>query len=178
MSEAKNPISAALQPADLIRKYQDGIWRYLRVLGCQPSEAYDLTQETFMAAIQKDFQHFGEAATKGYLRKIAFNFFISYQRRQGRMVPVEDIEALDQGFGEWVRDDSGGEALDRLRECLSRLGERAKSALEMRFRDQMSRAEIADRLGISEHGAKNLMQRAKDKLRDCIDEKSQLNNES
>jgi RNA polymerase sigma-70 factor (ECF subfamily) len=56
---------------------------------------------------------------------------------------------------------------------MGQLTDRARLALEMRFRDRGSRAEIAAALGITEHGAKNLMQRAKQQLRDCIKRKVQ-----
>ena len=54
---------------------------------------------------------------------------------------------------------------------LQRLTERARLALEMRFRGEQSRAEIAKALEITEHGAKNLMQRAKQQLKECIETK-------
>jgi RNA polymerase sigma-70 factor (ECF subfamily) len=41
----------------------------------------------------------------------------------------------------------------------------------MRFRDDHSRADIAKALEITEHGAKNLMQRAKQQLKECIENK-------
>jgi RNA polymerase sigma-70 factor (ECF subfamily) len=41
----------------------------------------------------------------------------------------------------------------------------------MRFRDRLPRVEIAAELKITEHGAKNLMQRAKKQLRGCIERK-------
>ena len=56
-----------LSPEELIRKYQHGIWRYLRVLGCEASLAEDITQETFLRVIRKGFEQYNEAATAGYL---------------------------------------------------------------------------------------------------------------
>jgi RNA polymerase sigma-70 factor (ECF subfamily) len=41
----------------------------------------------------------------------------------------------------------------------------------MRFADQASRVEIGKALKITEHGARNLMQRAKQQLRTCVEEK-------
>jgi RNA polymerase sigma-70 factor (ECF subfamily) len=58
--------------------------------------------------------------------------------------------------------------MDALRSCFRKLGERSRWALEMRFRERRTRAEIATELGITENGAKNLMQRAKIRLRECI----------
>jgi RNA polymerase sigma-70 factor (ECF subfamily) len=53
------------------------------------------------------------------------------------------------------------------------LTERAQLALRMRFAEDASRVEIGQALGISDHGARNLMQRAKQQLRQCVEEKLQ-----
>jgi RNA polymerase sigma-70 factor (ECF subfamily) len=130
-----------------------------------------LTQDTFLAVLQRPFQELSPAATAAYLRKTAHNLFVSHCRRAGRMLVMEDIELLDRNWVRWAGDDNGEELLDVLRDCLRGLGERARKALELRFRDQQSRCEIAAELALTEDGAKNLMQRAKQKLRECIDSK-------
>jgi RNA polymerase sigma-70 factor (ECF subfamily) len=53
------------------------------------------------------------------------------------------------------------------------LSDRARDALDMRFREKQTRIKIADFLEITEHGAKNLMQRAKQQLRECVENKIQ-----
>jgi RNA polymerase sigma-70 factor (ECF subfamily) len=80
---------------------------------------------------------------------------------------------LNQTWERWAGDDNGEELMDALRLCLAALSERARLALNLRFRDSASRETIAARLDMSEHGAKNLMQRAKKKLRECIESKIQ-----
>ncbi len=155
----------------LIEEHQAGIWRYLRALGCDSSEADDLTQETFLAVLQRPFTPFSPAATAAYLRKVAYNRFISARRRSNRVVLMEQIEEIDQAWNRLVSDDQGEALLDALKDCLAHLTERARWSLEMRFRDRMSRARIAEALKITEHGAKNLMQRAKKQLRECIEGK-------
>jgi RNA polymerase sigma-70 factor (ECF subfamily) len=84
---------------------------------------------------------------------------------------VENVELLDKTWTRWAGDDGGETAVNHLRDCLGRLTPRARMALEMRFRDECSRADIAAALEITEHGAKNLMQRAKQQLRECIEAK-------
>jgi RNA polymerase sigma-70 factor (ECF subfamily) len=158
-------------PAELIRTHQDGVWRYLRSLGCEASLAEDLTQETFLIVLQKPFQDYDPAATSSYLRTVARNLWISHQRRAKRVVLMEQVEQLDRAWEEWMPRDGGEEAVDALRECLKRLTDRARWALEQRFRDKASRQAIAEGLGITEHGAKNLMQRAKTLLRECVENK-------
>ena len=168
-SQASVPLSAE----ELIATYQAGIWRYLRALGCTPSEADDLTQDTFVSVLQKPFEQFNPAATAGYLRRVAHNRFISVRRREGRVIYSDQIKEVDESWTRLVSDGHGDVLLDNLRACMEELTERARWSLEMRFRDQRSRAEIAEALGITENGAKNLMQRAKKQLRDCVEGKSQ-----
>ena len=162
---------AAIDAEKLIEEHQAGIWRYLRALGCDSSEADDLTQETFLAVLQRPFTPYSPAATAAYLRKVAYNRFISARRRSNRVVLMEQIEEIDQAWSRLVSDDQGEALLDALKDCLGQLTERARWSLEMRFRDRMSRARIAEALNITEHGAKNLMQRAKKQLRECIEGK-------
>ncbi|HIF32529.1 MAG TPA: sigma-70 family RNA polymerase sigma factor [Planctomycetes bacterium] len=152
----------------MVLRFQAGIWRYLRAMGATPSEADDLTQDTFVAVLQRGFEHYGNSATKAYLRRCARNFFISLKRRQGREVVSEDLELFDRTWEQWSKNDNGEDALSALKDCFEQLTERARQALSLRFRDKQTRAFIAEELAISEHGAKNLMQRAKQKLRDCV----------
>ncbi len=165
-------VSSEIDPTQLIQDHQTGVWRYLRSLGCEANEAEDLTQETFLAVLRKPFDYYGRAAASSYLRKVAYHRFISARRRAGKEVLTDEIERVDESWSEWVsQQQDGGEVIDALGDCLQNLGERAKWALEMRFRDKLPRAQIADHLEITEHGAKNLMQRAKKKLRECIEQK-------
>lgn len=171
MKPAPLPPNAGFDPVRLIETYQAGVWRYLRALGCEHALAEDLTQETFLAVLKRPFQELSTAATAAYLRTTAHHLFISHHRRAGRVFATDDIETLDRDWSRWAGEDNGEELLDALRECLRGLGDRARRALDMRFRDQQSRAEIAAELALTEDGAKNLMQRAKQKLRECIDTK-------
>jgi len=163
--------SSAVDPARLIDEYQAGVWRYLRVLGCDAAEADDLTQDTFLAVLQKPFEVYGPAATAAYLRKVAFNRFISARRRAGKVILMEQVEEIDQAWNRLVSDDNGELLLETLNSCLDQLTDRARASLVMRFRDRLPRTQIAEALQITEHGAKNLMQRAKKQLRACIEGK-------
>lgn len=170
---ASMPDATGFDPVRLIQDHQAGVWRYLRALGCEPALADDLTQDTFLAMLQRPFQDYNPAATATYLRKVAYNLFITHHRRAGKVTAVENIEEFDVSWARWASEDNGEAMLVALRDCLAHLGERARWALEMRFKDRLSRNEIAAALKISEHGAKNLMQRAKQQLRTCIENKIQ-----
>lgn len=171
MKPVAPPSSAGPDPVKLIHDHQVGIWRYLRALGCTPEQAEDFTQETFLAVLEKPFQEYSPQATRAYLRRVAYNIFITSRRRSGRVVTVEDVEQYDSDWTRWAGQDDGEALLDALRECFGLLSQRAQLALGMRFRQRSSRGEIATALSMTEHGAKNLMQRAKKRLRDCVEGK-------
>jgi len=171
MTSASSSQATGFDPAKLVEAHQNGVWRYLRALGCDPSQADDLTQETFLAVFERPFEDYHPAATAAYLRRVAHNRFISQKRREGRWQEVADLDAIGQLWERTPESDNGEALLDALRQCLTSLTERARWALQMRFRDRLSRMEIAANLEITEHGAKNLMQRAKKKLRECVESK-------
>lgn len=160
-----------LEPAELIARHQNGVWRYLRMLGCDNSTADDLTQETFLRVLRRDsFIQHSDAATSSYLRRTAYNLLVSLHRKQGRVQTVVEPAMLDEVWDRWAgKDLSGDMAIEALRTCLSALTERAQTALRMRFAEQASRVEIGEALSITDHGARNLMQRAKQQLRDCVE---------
>lgn len=160
------PATSGFDLARLVKEHQTGVWRYLRVLGCPAAEAEDLTQETFLTVLSKPFNDFNRQATAAYLRQVARSLFISSRRRAVATTQLDEAEAA---WLQWGANDDGQELMSALRACLQKLTERARQALDLRFGRQASRAEIASALGLSEDGAKNLMQRAKDQLRLCIE---------
>jgi RNA polymerase sigma-70 factor (ECF subfamily) len=97
--------------------------------------------------------------------------FISQRRRASKVSVTERASDLEDAWTRWAGFDNGDGTVEALRECMGRLTERAQLALRKRFADDISRTEIGSELGISEHGAKNLMQRAKAQLRECLESK-------
>lgn len=173
--EQKSSISEHVErtPEELIERHQHGVWRYLRMLGCDPALADDLTQETFLKVLRrKSFVQHSDAATAAYLRRTAHNLMVSLHRRGRRTRPIQDFESVDHVWVRWAGADlTGDEAVDALKLCLQALTERAQLALKLRYADSASRAEIGEALGITEHGARNLLQRAKQQLKACVSKK-------
>ena len=171
---SQSPSSTSNSESELgaiVERYQAMVWRYLRALGCQPARADDLTQETFLAFLQRPFEQLSPQATAAYLRRIAYHRFVSDCRRTGRHIPTRELREIDHLWSIWTRDGDSNDLLDDLHDCLQALSDRARRALELRFAEQASRRDIARALELSEHGARNLMQRAKQKLKECIERK-------
>lgn len=151
----------------LVNRHQAGFWRYLRLIGCEPALADDLTQDTFLTVLQEPFDDYAPAASAAYLRTIARRKFAQHCERN--RLKFGDLDAADTVWAEVAPDDSGEAQLEALDRCLEKLPPRTRKALELRFAGEASREEIAREIGLSEDGAKNLIQRAKDALRECIE---------
>lgn len=166
-----SPSEAELDLHELVLHHQNMVWRYLRALGAEAALADDLTQDTFLEIMRRPLQQYSSAATAAYLRRVAHNLFISRRRREGRMTVTEHAEQFETAWLRWAGFDAGHELLDHLQDCFARLTSRAQLALRLRYGDEANRQTIADALKISAHGAKNLMQRAKTQLRECLENK-------
>jgi DNA-directed RNA polymerase specialized sigma24 family protein len=58
--------------------------------------------------------------------------------------------------------------LPALQDCLGRLSDRARQALEWHHVEGVPRREVGARLGVGDEGAKSLLERTRDLLRDCV----------
>jgi RNA polymerase sigma-70 factor (ECF subfamily) len=181
MSKALEKLSVAVSEPKLaptlfphhIEDHQAGIWRYLRALGCAPEEADDLTQETFLAVFRRPFNYLGRPAAASYLRRVAYHRFVAHLRDKRSQIELRDLELVDETWNRWHANGCHEEIFEVLAECFANLPERSRCCLEMRYRDGFSRQEIAAALCISEHGARNLIQRAKRRLRESIERRQE-----
>jgi RNA polymerase sigma-70 factor (ECF subfamily) len=155
----------------LIRDHQGAIWRYLRFLGCDAGESDDLTQETFLAVVGKPVHRFGESGARAYLRTVARHFYLRLRAQRHRQPAVVDIETAEEAF-DWFTgdevDDDGGEKLGALRLCLRGLTPASRTALELRYTEGLDRRAIAERMAMTTHGIKSLLQRSYARLRVCM----------
>ncbi len=159
-------------PEKLLAEHYLGVWRYLRAIGCTIHLADDLAQETFVAVLRKPFELQSDYSTAAYLRRVAFHLLLEYKRKFGGVGLTDQAELLDRYWSRWAgADASGDRIIDELKECFQRLTARAQKSLKMRFEDRASREQIAAELQITENGVKNLQQRAKAQLRQCLEEK-------
>jgi len=158
--------------AALVRAHQVGVWRYLRFLGCQPSEADDLVQETFLAVLRDGFEERSPGQTAAYLRKVARNRLLMARREQRSRPAAVDIESAEAVWARVAGEDGLGDYLAALGECLEKaVSPRTRRALDLKYRDRAGREEIAAQLGLAVEGVKTLLRRARAALRDCVERK-------
>lgn len=155
----------------LVRTHQAGIWRFLRAMGCGAAEAEDLTQETFLEVLRRPFEQRNEKSSAAYLRLVARHQMLMARRKQGREVGLADVEDIVEQWSAYAGADDadGGLKVEALKECLKGLDERERRALELRYKEEVPREEIGRALNLSDGGVKNLMERARDKLKRCVE---------
>ena len=158
--------------AELVERHQQGVWRYLRYLGCDEHDAADITQDTFFAVLHVDLEELPQASLAKYLHTTAKNLLLSKRRRLRREVLLDNVAELAEVWEEH----GGNEVAERYKEamagCLQSLDDRERSAVEARYGEKRSRADMAKAFGISEEGVKALLQRCRGRLRDCIQRKT------
>ena len=160
-----------------IRAHQASVWRYLRWLGASPTVADDLTQDTFLLALQKQLENRGHDRARSFLRRTAKNFWLRAQRDQRRAAAVaREVDVL------WARaawspvvgedEDDGVVLREALRGCLAKLQGRAADAVRLCYRECMGREEIAQELGLRPEGVKTLLRRTRQQIRTCIEQET------
>lgn len=157
--------------AELVKRHQAGVWRYLRYLGCTESQADDLTQETFLVVLRKPLNYQGEPETAAYLRTVARRQLLMAIRKERRGPTVQELETAESVWADSLGDRSDDDYLDALEACLEQLDGRAKAVIDHRYRNGQSRGSIAEALGLTEEGVKTLLRRTRDVLRRCVEKR-------
>lgn len=155
-------ISHTTNLEQLVKEHTPMLLRYLRRLGCPPTLAEDLSQETFLSLLEKPFEEVSAKATASYLRLVARNLFIDEKRRQKKAVSLDTVPEEIQ------HEEQSKPLIETLQSCLPKLRERPRRALELRYWKKLSIASIAALMGIKESGVKTLLGRAKQRLRELM----------
>jgi RNA polymerase sigma-70 factor (ECF subfamily) len=163
---------APVDLTDLVHQHQAAVWRYLRYLGADGTEAADLTQETFLAFARARFAERDPRQTAGYLRTVARNQLLALRRRQRREINTVELEAADSVWAAAAGADGDlRDFLDALRECTGQLEGRCRQAIDMHYREGFGREAIAERLDMKPDGVKTLLRRTRQTLRECVERK-------
>lgn len=158
--------------ASLVREHQADLWRYLRFLGCEPADADDLVQETFLAVARRPFEVRSTRETAAYLRTAARRQMLSQLRRRGRQPKTRRLELAENVWASATGDNGLSDYLDALNDCLqTAVNGKSRTALDLHYRDRASRKEIAEQLQLTAEGVKSLLRRARAALRECVERK-------
>ena len=155
---------------ELMRRYKDMVYRLARRYSGDRDEAFDLVQETFVAAWSslRDFD--ARRPMSAWLRHIALNKCRDWSRRRRVRHFFFAAESLDAGAAQSMTsepsvDETGGEAaLARLDVAVSALPPGLKEPLLLTVFEGLSYSDAAKVLGMSAKAIETRVYRAKKAL--------------
>lgn len=134
------------------------------------ADAEDLVQSALAKTYQAWDRIEDRKALDGYVRRAMVNTHISWwRRRKVDEYPTDDIPDLPVTDPVVSR-----EQYDALRRAIERLPHRMRAAVVLRFFEDMTEAEVADVLGVSQGTVKSTVSRAVAKLRTDTDLRAEL----
>lgn len=162
---------------EIVARYQDGLFRFLRSYLGSTAQAEDLLQETFLKVYTQRERYRNQGNFKAWLYRIARNLCIDHRRAQGRRpvghwIAEEDlspdgIENFDKAIdeGDDARDYVFTRELEeKMQEALAMLSRREREAFLLRRVEEMSYEEISQTLDCTLSAAKMRVKRAFDKI--------------
>jgi RNA polymerase sigma-70 factor (ECF subfamily) len=159
----------------LLRRHDPRVYRTVRAILRDESEAEDAMQSAWVRAYQHLGDWAGASSFTTWLLKIAANEALGRLRRRGRLVPVEDEEDGDGGIMDPRAEDpeeraAAHETVRLLERAVDSLSTPYRSVYMLREIEELSTAETAEALGLSEEAVKVRLHRARGMLREALGE--------
>jgi RNA polymerase sigma factor (sigma-70 family) len=161
--------------AILAREHHRGLLAYGRALSRNEATAADLVQDAFVTA-WKNLSRFDVTCDFGaWMRGIVRNKWREHLRRHKREVDADDetLEAWESRFSTWdeSRQSGKGEMFELLEDCLGRLPEGMHEAVHRFYYEDTPGESVAASLGIDSATLRKRLQRSREALRACLDNK-------
>jgi RNA polymerase sigma-70 factor (sigma-E family) len=145
---------------EYVRTRGPALLRAARQLTGHPLDAEDLLQNALTKTYLAWDRIQDRAALDGYVRRAMVNINISqWRRRKLEEYPSDELPEVAAAT------ENVGEVHERLEEALRGLPDRMRAAIMLRYYEDMTEPEIANRLGISVGTVKSTVSRAMAKLR-------------
>ena len=158
----------------IVREYGIRVRAFLAAHLNDPDTVDDLAQETFIAAYRSLGTHRHESDIGAWIKGIARNKLRMYFRehysakKRSEFVRAQTIEELSEDLCQATAEDTTS-TVERLAECMRRLPERLRLALEARYYGRERVADLADRLQTSATAVSSLLYRGRVELRLCME---------
>lgn len=156
--------------AALVAAHRGAVFGFARRLTRDPSQAADVMQETFLAALARLPGWRGEGSLRGWLLAIArTQALLARRRRAGEPADFEQVESLPElgleaGWGAALDPQALAERVEArsaLERALDRLPDDAREVLLLRDVEGLSGDETAAALGLSVAAMKSRLHRAR-----------------
>lgn len=149
----------------LAQRHTQGILRYATRLLHEPTEAEDVTQETFLKLWTTAATWKPDAKVNTWLHRIAHNLCIDrIRRRRGSPMDTEIADEDNQPSEIVMR----RELATTVEQALSQLPERQRAAIALVHYQGMSNPEAAEVIGVGVEAVESLLSRARKSLREML----------
>jgi RNA polymerase sigma-70 factor (ECF subfamily) len=156
----------------LMRRYNQRLYRVSRVILRDDAEAEDVMQDAYVRAYEHLHQFAGKAAFSTWLTRIAIHEALARKRRRSRQDELDALPMNGESMSIMKSSDPSpedGTARAQMRELLEQaiehLQESYRTVVVMREVEEMSVAETAQSLGVTEAVVKTRLHRAHAMLR-------------
>lgn len=176
---AKDPL--ALE--GVVHAYLPQILRAARGAGLDPHRAEDVTQSVFLTFVETIERFEGRSHVRTWLFGILYRKLSETWRKVAKDRALDDIdgvvEARFAADGTWFtppretdRETLDGEIRAHLSACLDTVPERQRMAFLLREVQGLTTSEICKVLGVTDTNLGVLLFRARNRLRECLEERS------
>ncbi len=160
----------------LVRENADMLITFIRAAVRDDSLADDIFQETMLVAWRRLDSYDRARPFAPWLRGIARRVLLAHfrgNRRQFYTCSEMVLERLDAWTAslEQAQGDTWQEKLEALDDCITRLPTHYRVAIQARYERDLTHDRIAEELELSLPGVKKRLQRARERLFDCIQRK-------
>ena len=151
---------------DFVTAYHASVFRWLRYLTSSDEAAQDLSQETFLEALQNAGSFQGRSTLATWLHRIAYYRYTNWLRDANKARERQTTLA-DADFLVDPRDAANWESLC-LREALSKLSEEHRDTFILYHVQELSVQEAAETLGIPPGTVQSRLYHARQRLRELL----------
>ncbi len=155
---------------ELVRRHHRTAWGVALRFAGHDDDAEDLVQDTFLTVFQKAASYRSQGRFSSYLLCILANRSISGHRKQRPILVASLPEPTGGPEGESSLVQAQASA--RIAALLAELPERQRMAIVLRYYQELSHAEIAETMEISQKAVERLLHRARLTLRDKLDRRA------
>ncbi|MGD9636716.1 MAG: sigma-70 family RNA polymerase sigma factor [Pirellulales bacterium] len=157
---------------DLMTHHQGRMYGYILSLSGDPDVANDVLQETNVV-LWKQWRQFEPGSNfKAWAFRIAhFQFMAHRQKRLRDKVLFSDELLATLASEAQVVDEKHEERAAALEKCLEKLPTRSRTAIQLRYADQLNVGEMALQLGRNVNAVYQLLFRARQSLIECVQKK-------
>ena len=159
---------------ELVERHREAVYRLARAATGDAEDAFDITQEAFVAAFGALSRYDPRRSFRGWIAAIALNKCRDRARRRAvrRFLGLP----MPENAAEWIADDTPSpetlavsrDELVTTARALAALPSALKDVLILRTIEGMSQQETADALGISTKAVETRLYRARQKLSEMV----------